>query len=279
MGVQARIVLYAPDTTTAEIAARAAFDRIAELDAIMSDYRQDSELMQLCRRAEDGPVKVSADLFDVLAASQRLSEQSNGAFDVTVGPYVRLWRQARREQRLPSPEHLLEASRLVGWTKMKLDPEHKTVTLAVKGMQLDLGGIAKGYASDAAISVLRDHGIRRAMIEFGGDVVAGDAPPKADGWSITASLAATELTLANSAISTSGDTEQFVELEGKRYSHVVDPRTGLGLTDRLAATVTAPVGVLSDALSTALTVMGEEAGLAMLSHEYPDATAIIRRAD
>lgn len=279
MGVQARIVLYAPDTTIAEIAARAAFDRIAELDAIMSDYRQDSELMQLCSRAGDGPVEVSADLFEILATSQRLSAQSNGAFDVTVGPYVRLWRQARREQRLPAPEHLLDASRLVGWTKMKLDPEHKTVTLDVKGMQLDLGGIAKGYASDAAIAVLRDHGIHRAMIEFGGDVVASDAPPEADGWRITASLAARDLTVANSAVSTSGDTEQFVELDGRRYSHVVDPRTGLGLTDRLAATVTAPQGVLSDALSTALSVMGEEAGLAMLSREYPDATAVIRRAD
>jgi thiamine biosynthesis lipoprotein len=279
MGVQARILLYAPDSSTAESAARAAFDRIAELDAIMSDYRQDSELMRLCRRAGEGPVRVSDDLFSVLEIAQRLSAQSNGAFDVTVGPYVRLWRQARREQKLPSPEDLLEASRAVGWEKMTLDQNGKTVHLEVEGMQLDLGGIAKGYAADAAIATLSSHGIERTMIEFGGDIVVGDAPPELRGWTIKPALADTQMTVVNSAISTSGDTEQFVEIEGKRYSHVIDPRTGLGLTDRIAATVLAPCGVLSDALSTALSVMGEEAGLKMLAREYSRATAMIRRAN
>lgn len=279
MGVQARLVLYAPDASTARRAAVAAFDRIAELDQIMSDYRRDSELMQLCEKAGAGPVPVSDDLFHVLSASALLSQQSNGAFDVTIGPLVRLWREARRAKRLPEPDSLEEARSKVGRDLMKLDSEEQTVELAAPGMQLDLGGIAKGYAADEAVRKLKEHGIQSSLVEFGGDVVVSGAPPDSEGWRLKAPLAdqgKDELLLENEALSTSGDTQQFIEVDGVRYSHVVDPRTGLGLTSRAAATVRAPEGMLSDALATALSILGPEKGRELINTYYPEIDATVR---
>jgi thiamine biosynthesis lipoprotein len=184
MGTLFRIVLYAPDASAATQAARAAFDRIAALDDIMSDYRASSELMRLCQQADGPPVKVSDDLFRVLAAAQDVAKRSGGAFDVTVGPVVRLWRGARRSRRLPDPERLAQAVKLVGYEEIRLDPAAQTVQLLERGMLLDLGGIAKGYAADAALDVLRQYGITRALVAGGGDIAAGDPPPAQEGWRI-----------------------------------------------------------------------------------------------
>ena len=280
MGVRVRIILYAPDESTAMRACEAAFNRIAQLEDIMSDYRPSSELMQLCARAGGPPVKVSDDLFFVLQYAQALSKRTNGAFDVTVGPYVQLWRQARKTGRLPSTEALQSARKLVGWWKMRLNSEAKTVQLLVPGMQLDLGGIAKGYILDCALATLKKHGIASALIEAGGDIVVGDAPPGERGWRIEIANASPDkrmVILANSAISSSGDVEQYVEFNGKRYSHIVDPRTGLGLTTRIAVTVIAPNGITSDSLATALCVLGEEEGMKLI-RSIPGVRAYIRKA-
>lgn len=264
MGVECRIVLYARDEATAKRACAAAFDRIAQLDAIMSDYRPDSELMQVCAKAHEAPVKVSDDLFVVLKTALEIAEASGGAFDITVGPFVALWRQARKTKQLPTEAELAAAREKVGWQKVQLDPKERTVRLLVAGMRLDLGGIAKGYAGDGALAVLRRFGITRAMVEFGGDIVLGDPPPKRKGWRIVLPDATGKprkvLELANCAISTSGTTEQFVEIDGRRYAHIVDPRTGLGLTKWVLVTVIAPKGILSDPLATALCILGEKEG-------------------
>lgn len=280
MGVQARLILYASDSSTAERAARAAFNRIAELDLVMSDYREDSELAQLSRRSGTGPVSVSNDLFTVLSTAQRLARQSDGAFDVTVGPLVELWRAARRQRRLPDPDSLAAAQRRSGWTMLQLNRAERTAELTTPGMKLDLGGIAKGFAADEALAALKREGIPNALIEFGGDIVVGDPPPGRPGWRVTAALAdpeKRELFLSNQAVSTSGDTQQFVVIDGVRYSHVVDPHSGLGLTNRTAATVIAPEGILSDGLATALTVMNPDRGRVMIEREYPHVEAQIRR--
>lgn len=184
MGVECRIVLYARDEAMAKRACAAAFDRITQLDAIMSDYRPDSELMQLCAKAHEAPVKVSDDLFVVLKTALEIAEASGGAFDITVGPFVALWRQARKTKQLPTEAELAAAREKVGWQKVQLDPKERTVRLLVAGMRLDLGGIAKGYAGDCALAVLRRFGITRAMVEFGGDIALGDPPPKRKGWRI-----------------------------------------------------------------------------------------------
>lgn len=278
MGVQVRLVVWAVDQSLAKNACAAAFARIAELDAIMSDYRPDSELMRLCAQSGRGAVQISADLFVVLERAQALAKLSAGAFDVTAGPCVRLWRQARRNGKMPQPEALEQAQALTGWSRLRLDADARTAQLLGETMQLDLGGIAKGYAGDCALQVLRQAGITRAMYVAGGDIVVGDAPPGRAGWTIDIAQTARRLTLANAAVSTSGDTEQFVILNGKRYSHIVDPRTALGLTSRIAATVVAPDGLTADGLATAACVLGPSAGQRLVSY-YPGTTAYIRQVD
>ena len=260
MGIDARMVVYAPDQATAERACTAAFARIAQLEAIMSDYRKDSELMKLCDRAGGPPVGVSKDLFKVLERAREVSRLSHGAFDVTVGPLIALWRKARKSGVMPPKADLTTARKLVGWQKLRMDPPTRMVRLTTKGMKLDLGGIAKGYACDEAQAVLRANGISRALVEMGGDIVVTGPPPGTPGWTIRVPNAAddhgpADLVFANRAISTSGDTEQFVVIAGVQYSHVVDPRTGMALTSRVQATVTAPTGLTSDPLSTTLTVL------------------------
>jgi thiamine biosynthesis lipoprotein len=263
MGTTFRIIVYTPDEATARNASRAAFDRIAALNDRLSDYKPDSELMRLCARAGEGPVPVSDELFFVLSRAQEVSRLSGGAFDVSVGPVVRLWRRARRTGQLPDPEKLARARALVGYRNIDLDARGHTVRLAKPGMQLDLGGIAKGYAADEALKVLRRHGITRALVAAGGDIAVSGAPPGAPGWKIAiAPLTEAEgasgpwLWLADGAVSTSGDAEQHVEIGGKRYSHIVDPSTGLGLVGRMSATVVARNGTTADSLTKVVAVLG-----------------------
>jgi len=271
MGTLFRIVLYAADESKANTAAKAAFARIAELDGIMSDYKPASELMRLCKKAGGDPVRVSADLFSVLEKAQEIAGKTDGAFDVTVGPIVRLWRKARRTRILPSAEELKRALALVGYEKMKLDRAKRTVQLLVMGMLLDLGGIAKGYATDAALEVLRTHGIRRALVAAGGDIRVGEAPLGKSGWKIgIAPLKNPKDTpdrfvlLVNAGVSTAGDAHQFVEIDGKRWSHIVNPRTGQALEGRRSVTVIASDDTTADVLDTSMCVLGPERALKLI---------------
>ena len=263
MGTTVRVVLYAADRPAGEAAAKAAFARIAEVEQALSDYKADSELMRLCKANDADPGKprpVGEHLWAVLDAGQKLAARSDGAFDVTVGPAVRLWRLARRTQQMPDAKELAEVISKVGYRKLTLDPAAKTMTLAIPGMRLDFGGIGKGYAADQALAVLKERGITRAMVAVAGDIACGDPPPGKDGWTVEiAPLAAGRpvrtLTLANKAVSTSGDLEQFVEIGGVRYSHVLDPRTGLGLTGRRSVTVVAAKGIDADSLTKVASVL------------------------
>ncbi|MEW4570259.1 FAD:protein FMN transferase [Tautonia sp. JC769] len=280
MGSAFRLLIYCNDEELASGAARAAFARIALLDATLSDYKPDSELMRLSDRAGGDPVPVSPELFEVLARSRELSGRTDGAFDVTINPVVKLWRRARRNRELPSRSQLDEALSRVGWRDLELDAQARTVRLARPGMRLDVGGIAKGYASDAALAELRGAGITRALVAGAGDIVVGDPPPGRPGWRVGIASADAEagerrmLCLRNQAVSTSGDAERFVEIEGVRYSHIVDPRTGLGLTGRSSVTVVAPDGTTSDSLATAISVLGPDRGLA-LAEDTEGAEALI----
>jgi thiamine biosynthesis lipoprotein len=279
MGTLCRIILYAPDEATARRASRAAFDRVAELDARLSDYKPDSELMRLCARAGGEAVPVSDELFTVLSRAQEVARLSDGAFDVTVGPVVRLWRRARRTGRLPAPDQLQQARALVGYRNVRLDARGHTVRLAVPGMLLDLGGIAKGYAADEALGVLKRHGITRALVAAGGDIAVSVPPPGAEGWKIAIAPPTEDegptgprLVLKDGAVSTSGDAEQYVEIDGKRYSHIVDPHTGIGLVGRMSATVVARRGIDSDSLTKVVAVLGPEKGFALVE-QVPGASA------
>ncbi|MBL7977742.1 MAG: FAD:protein FMN transferase [Bacteroidetes Order II. Incertae sedis bacterium] len=259
--MQVRIVLFSEDEALAITNARRAFVEIDRLDAIFSDYRVDSELNILVRQAVDSARVVSPELFSVLTRAQEMAAWSGGAFDVTVGPLSQLWRKARRLQTRPPADELEVAKQKTGWRLIKLSPTSGKVQLLRQGLQLDLGGIAKGFIAEAALNALRKAGCPRAMVEIGGEVAIGAPPPDTKGWWVNLPNDTQKPLhlLRGVTVSTSGDTEQFVELNGVRYSHILDPRTGLGLTSRISVTVIASDGALADALSTTLSVLGEQA--------------------
>ena len=285
MGTKVRVVLYAPDRAAADKAAKAAFARVAELNRVMSDYDPDSELMRLCARSAArpaGPVKVSDDLFHVLAEGQKVAELSDGAFDMTIGPIVRLWRQARKDRLLPDDEVRAEAMTKVGYKKLKLDPAAKTVELTVPGMLLDLGGIAKGYAADEGLKVLAKHGVTSALVAASGDIAVSAPPPGKPGWRVDiAPLPGVkeqrQLVLKDGAVSTSGDSEQFVEIAGVRYSHVVDPRTGLGQRGRRSVTVVARRGIQADSLTKVAALLPADEAVTKIESVEGAATLIVVR--
>jgi len=271
MGTLVRIQLYARDAARAKAACGAAFARIAQVDAALSDYREDSEANRLCASAVGKPVHVGGDLFGVLAAAVRVAEETGGAFDVTIGPVTLLWRQARRERRLPDPAAVRGALDHSGYRKVHLDAAARTVALDQAGMRLDFGAIGKGYAADAALAVLADLGIRRALVAASGDLAIGDPPPGRRGWTVgidgpgesTAGFTR-RLELCNAAVSTSGSREQNLEAGGVKYSHIVDPATGTGLTKAMTVAVVARHGIDADAWSTALSVLGPERGMPLI---------------
>ena len=285
MGVPFRITLHAGDESRARAAAEAAFERVEELNRVYSDYDPDSELSRLCHRETPGEtVPVSRDLWRVLAGARDLAERSGGAFDVTIGPVVNLWRRARRRGELPSEELLGEAMGRVGWRRMQLVAEQQAVRLELSGMRLDLGGIAKGVAVDAALEVLKKHGIESALVAASGDIGASGAPPGRQGWRVEVmALDAPdappprEVWLRDSAVSTAGDTFQRLELGGVRHSHIVDPRTGRAVTDHSLNTVLGPDCTTTDGLETTLAVLGPDRGLELIAATPGTAAYIVRK--
>ncbi len=283
MGMKYHLAVYAPDEQTASEAIEDAEAQVRQLDRVMSDYHTESELSRLCEQSGSGQtVRLSADLYDVLDHSLELSRESGGAFDVTLGPVIQLWRTARRAKKLPPPESLAKARQRVGWQHVRLDPLTRTAELSLADMQIDLGGIAAGYACDEVLQVLRSHGLPRALVDASGDIAVGDPPPDREGWKVTiAGLSgsvkdsgAQTVLLKNASITTSGDARQFVEIDGRRYSHIVDPHTGLGLSRRSSTTVIAPTGWQADSYATAVNVLGAEAGIPWIE-QHPGCSAMM----
>ena len=283
MGLPFRIVLFAKNAATAKKASDAAFNRVKQLNDILSDYDSDSELSKLSRASGSGrEVHVSDDLWNVLTRAQWFSEKSRGAFDITVGPVVNLWRYSRAVKRLPDPIKLEKARKAVGYQKIRLNTNEYTVELLVPDMRLDVGGIGKGYALDEAMKVLKTNGIARALVSGGGDMAVSEPPPGKDGWKIelgqVETNAAREFVLIkNCGLATSGDMFQRLEIDGKRYSHIVDPRTGIGLTDHSLVTVVAPNAMTADATSKPVSVLGPEDGLKFVDSIPGAAARIVRK--
>jgi FAD:protein FMN transferase len=284
MGVRTTIAIYADDRDAASTAANLAFLRIAELDQVLSDWQGDSETARLDEYAGLGAVPISADLAFALETSLGIAAASDGLFDPTVGPLVREWRAMRSTGVLVSSERLHAVRELVGWRLVHLDVARRTASLERAGMRLDFGGIGKGLAAQAALERLRELGFPCALVALAGDVAVGAAPPRTKGWSIAVpSVAGSKdeaavLVLVNAAVSTSGETEQFVEIDGRRYAHIVDPRTGLGAVDARTATIVAPRGELADALATAA-ALGTDATIRALVERFPDTAAIVVERD
>ncbi|MFN0018708.1 MAG: FAD:protein FMN transferase [Pirellulaceae bacterium] len=271
MGVEFEIVLYAPDESAAKKAMTAAFARVAELDKRLSDYDAESELSRLSAGSPSAdPVKVSDDLWAVLQTSQKLAAISEGKFDITIGPLTKLWRRARRQKELPTKEQIETALESVGYKHLELDETLHTAKLLKPNMRLDVGGIAKGFAADEALAKIRELGITQALVRASGDIAVGDPPPGEKGWKI--GLAPLDpdkaperfILLKNGAVSTSGDSRQHLIVNGKRYSHIIDPHTGYGIAGRSSVSVIAARGIHADSIASAVSILGPEKGLKLV---------------
>jgi thiamine biosynthesis lipoprotein len=283
MGSPFTIVFYSDDENVANRAMERSFARIAQLDKVLSDYDLESEASRLCASAPHAaPVSVSSDLYAILAVSAELHAKTSGAFDVTVGPVTKLWRRARRQQELPNQDQLAEALSAVGMETVKLDQAQQRVRITKAGVRLDFGGIGQGFAADEVVKILSELGIRQCLVNASGDVVALDPPPGKEGWKVAlvglqdkSESPREYVYLKNGCITTSGDAFQSVEIDGKRYSHIVDPATGLGGSRRISATVFAKSGAEADALATALCVIPVENALKILKREFSTTEALI----
>jgi thiamine biosynthesis lipoprotein len=264
MGTALEVTLYGPDPEALARALEAAFAVAERLDALLSVHRADSDVSRLNRAAGRGPVAVDPIVTDALAASLSASRITGGAFDVTVGPLVQLWIDAAQRDALPSDEALSAARASVGVEGIRLHAGGRAEL--EKGASVDLGGVAKGYALDRMLEVLDAHGVEAALLSFGqSSIWALGRPPDAPGWRLLTRAPgggfAGLVTLRDQALSISGSLGQGSEIAGRRYGHVLDPRTGWPLKRRRQAVVVAPSATLAEVLSTALLVLGEEEGL------------------
>ncbi len=285
MGTVFQVVLYAPDASIAAQAADAVFARAHELNGLLSDYDPESEISRLSRQTDSGPmpapIAVGPDLWRILEKAVEASRRSNGAFDITIGPCVKLWRRSHQMGELPNPERLADARKSVGWEAIKLFPETHSVQLLKSKMRLDVGGIAKGYTAMEMVGMLRERHLPRCMAGAAGDIAVGEPPPGKSHWRVAVQAlenpgkSAGYVELRNASISTSGDTERYIIVDGQRYSHIIDPRTGLGLTRRIGATVIANDGSTADSMSKPLSVLGPEEGMRLIESTPGTAARVV----
>jgi FAD:protein FMN transferase len=264
MGSTWSVVVYGQDREGMIRAVDAAFDEVHRLDELLSHYRPESEWSEVNRKAAEGPVKVSAEVFRLLEACQEYSRASEGAFDITVGPLMKLWGFYKGSGRLPRRAEVMAVLRRVGWRHIELDPDARTVRFVRKGVETDPGGIGKGYAVDRMIEVLKQHGIASALVSGGGSSIYGLGAPPTDpkGWrteirdprNSRKTIAAVHL--RNESLSTSGTYEKFFRADGRVWSHIMDPRTGYPARGTLSVSVVAPRTIDSEAWTKPIFING-----------------------
>jgi FAD:protein FMN transferase len=265
MGTEFTVVAYGRDRAYLAEVVREVFEKFDRIDAQMSNYKASSELSQINREAARRAVVVEPKLFHLIQDSLRQSRESDGAFDITVGPLIKAWGFFRGEGRFPDEKELAEVMGHVGFRHVHLDAAQRTIRFDAEGIELDLGAIAKGYALDRAAEILRANGITQALISSGtSSLIALGSPPGERGWKVSIrdpfdkQRAADVILLKNYSLSVSGNYEKFFKLSGKVYSHILNPKTGRPVENMLSAAVLAPLGEMSDALSTTLYVLGVE---------------------
>lgn len=280
MGTLVEISVEAEDRKTADAVIDEAFEEIARVDALMSSFKEESEVSLLKRHAGEGPLKISPMLMEVLQAGVDYYSLSGGAFDITVGPLVRLWGFAGGFKRVPSSDEITRVRSFVGSDRIVLNPSESTAYLPVKGMEVDLGGIAKGYAVDRAMIALRSGGISHGVVNAGGDlfVLGSSRCPGGTPVGIRNPVSKGELLgwvrVHDEAVATSGNYENFFVQDGKAYTHIIDPRDGYPVHGVLSVSVRAPSAMQADALATALFVLGSAEGL-KLAESLPEVEALI----
>jgi len=278
MGTIFRIICYTDQEDIAKQTSDKAFKRIDQLNYIMSDYLPDSELNRLSRNSGSGKfIQVSPDLYVILKLGQQWALKTNGIFDVSVGPYSQLWRRAGRKEILPNVDQIQKASESVGYKYIHLDPENSAVMLSKKGMQLDLGGIAKGFTVDEIYNLFVNSGIKKVLVDGGGDIRVGEAPPGKNGWKIVMENledGKQVVFISNTSIATSGDLYRYVQIDSVKYGHIIDPRTGYGLNTPRTVTIQASNCTEADVLASTISIWGAKEGFSFLAG-IPHVKAIV----
>ncbi len=268
MGTEVDIIAQGKSEPALQAAADRAFAEIERLEQKLSRYREDSAISRINQQAGIAPVAVDAETFMLVQKSLEVCRESSGAFDITILPALLIWKIDAKNPQPPADAEVKEKLKLTGCEKMVLDREQKTVFLPEPGMGIDLGGIAKGYAADCAVKILKDNGVSAGIVKAGGDMrvfggegkglAIGIQNPRASGKVLA------KIYLKDGAVSTSGDYERFYIFNGVRYSHIINPKTGYPVSGEASVTVKAQSGIESDAWSTALFVLGHERGLEVL---------------
>ncbi|MFM8326087.1 MAG: FAD:protein FMN transferase [Pirellulaceae bacterium] len=312
MGTQVTVHAYGDREETIRRALEAARQEVERLAELLTDYDDDSELSRLTQEDRVGQWStVSHDLDQVVHAADWWHRASDGLFDMGLGALTRLWRAARRKQQLPSDEAVATARRVSGWSQVAWDSTGHRFRFDQAGVRLDAGGIAKGHVVDRAFEVLESHGVRSCMVNAGGNLRCGEAPPGRAGWRLQVAsplmrpvsdtkgkgatrndppsspiegdgqsdAGALRIEVANCSVATSGDLHQFLEVDGKRYSHILDPRTGWGMEGMHCATVICPLAIDADAMATVLCLQGGDLGIGWAQQQHAQATiaSVVKR--
>jgi len=287
MGTLVRIQLRCESDEIAREALKRAYAAMDQVDQLMSTYRADSEMSKINRWAAQEPVEVTPETFNLLRKAMEYSRMTEGAFDITVAPLIRLWRDVAEEDRLPTQEELDQALAKIGYEKIILSYENRTVSFAHEGVELNVDAIAKGYAVDRALNAVRRPGVRSALVDIGGEIACfGQDRPGKD-WIVGiqdlfadnldnpfSQQARWRVSLRDTAIATSGNYRQYVTISNKKYSHIIDPRTGMPAEKLPSVTILAPLTEDADALATAISVLGPEKGIALID-SIPETEAFL----
>jgi thiamine biosynthesis lipoprotein len=275
MGSAFNLIIVSADSNKANHLARKSYELVDSLSHIFSNYDSSSELSKINASAGLLPYKMSRAMLDLVQKSQYAYIQSKGAYDISIGPLSSLWRNARKAKLFPEASTVLATKKLVGFAQIKINKRLGTIFLPNANMQLDFGGIAKGYIAQWVINFLKANGIQQALVDAGGDIVMSGAPLTQQGWLIGVNLPETtdqllnkKLQLSNCSVATSGDVYQFIEYKGVKYSHIINPLTGYGVTNLRNVTIVAKTGATADWLATACSILPiKEAKQLAISHQ------------
>jgi thiamine biosynthesis lipoprotein len=275
MGSAFNLIIVSADSNKANHLARKSYELVDSLNHIFSNYDSSSELSKINASAGLLPYKMSTAMLDLVQKSQYAYIQSKGAYDISIGPLSSLWRKARKAKLFPEASTVLATKKLVGFAQIKINKRLGTIFLPNANMQLDFGGIAKGYIAQWVINFLKANGIQQALVDAGGDIVMSGAPLNQQGWLIGVNLPETtdqllnkKLQLSNCSVATSGDVYQFIEYKGVKYSHIINPLTGYGVTNLRNVTIVAKTGATADWLATACSILPiKEAKQLAISHQ------------
>lgn len=281
MGTDFTLYIYAADTAAADREAERVFEIVDQLDALLSNYKPDSELSRINHQAAERAVTTDPETFRFLQVSLAWSARSDGAFDITVGKLMKAWGFFRSTGHVPTDAELAQVRAETGWRRVMLDARTRTVRFTAPGVELDPGGIGKGFAVDAAVKALREDGVHAALLSAGSSTIYGlGAPPAVRGWKVKvpgagdAGSVISTVVLRDTSLSTANCSEKHFVVHGHQYCHIMDPRTLKPVEGRVQATVIAPSATDSDALSNAMFVL-DAAARKRLMRSLPQADAAL----